>query len=209
MSNVESRLLIHSGVKGMKWRVRRRSEYLNKGNTVHHISKNKDVTISNDRLFLSYKIKDIQRYQYVVGKMWVTRTLYDHSYKLKDAIKTPSKKEQDKIFDDLTRSHPDIKERLENFIGEKIPKSEDIHLVYNELIGYKNPPFINEYKDIAKKRGYNAIIDYNDKGRNAESPIIVLDAKHSLSKIKVKQLNPKDIAIGKKFVDELRKEVTR
>lgn len=176
----EADYLAHVGVLGMKWGHRKSSIYLNKGTTVHHVSKQQTFDLSNKRIYASYKVKDLQRYQYVAGKMWTTKKLYDHSYSLNEKLRIPSKKEQNNIYDELSKKHKDIKKTIEKFMGDKI--NTDMETAYGELMGYKNLPFMDKYKSIAKKRGYNAIVDYNDKGRNAENPIIILDAKKVFQK---------------------------
>lgn len=206
----EKDYLIHSGVKGMKWgqhKNKNKSTYIKKGTTVHHVSKNNKIELSNKRIYASYKVKDLQRYQYVAGKMWATKKLYDHAYTTNETLKVPSKKQQTEIYNELAKNNKDIKKTLEKFVGEKIDKTLDMKEVYEELLSYKNPPLMDEYKSIAKRLGYNAVVDYNDKGRNSESPIIILDAKKSLSQTKVTELDPKNIALGKKYVDELRSKL--
>jgi len=206
----EKDYLLHSGVLGMKWGQTKRkdkSTYIKKGTTVNHVSKNNNIKLSNKRIYASYKVKDLKRYQYVAGKMWTTKKLYSHSYTTNETLKIPSKKQQAEIYNELAKNNKDIKKTLEKFVGEKIDKKLDMKEVYEELLSYKNPPLMDEYKSIAKKMGYNALVDYNDKGRNSESPLIILDAKKSLSQTTVKELDPSDIAIGKKYVDELRSKV--
>lgn len=204
--------LSHTGVKGMKWGHRKgtnqssnKTTYIKKGTTVHHVSKSKVIDLSNNRIYASYKVKDLQRYQYVIGQLWTTKKLYDHSYSLNNALKIPSKKEQQGIYNELSKNHKDLKKVMEKFVGEKLDKSIDMNDAYVELLGAKGLPFVSEYKDIAKKLGYNALVDYNDKGRNSESPIIILDAAKSLSKTLVTELDPNKIERGQKFVDELRR----
>lgn len=131
-SSYHSQYLMHYGVKGMKWGVRR---YQNKDGTYTSVGKRRkrgDIVIdkgtdvhrivpkewlANEKgysghAYASYKKEDTQRYR-DFAKMFVSGDNYvDMTFKAKDLIVSPSRKKRVDEFIKLVDSNPEFRESL-------------------------------------------------------------------------------------------------
>jgi hypothetical protein len=84
-------------------------------------------------------------------------------------------------------------------LGETIDKltSKQIALAYYGQLsatqGIKDEPLNTAYFSLMHAKGYNALVDDNDRGVLAKSPLLVFDAHKNLKHVSVKQLTTKEV----------------
>lgn len=117
--------LIHVGVKGMKWGVRKAREksndsdrevVLGKGETLHHVSDNPNLKLSKDLLYTSFTKKDVLRYRgeyadQVRMSKNVDKVL-DYKLTAKEVLISPSKKKRIDELIALQKDKPAILKEL-------------------------------------------------------------------------------------------------
>lgn len=72
-------------------------------------------------------------------------------------------------------------------------------MYYGQLAGQqgiRNEPLSSAYFKSLKKKGYNALIDDNDRNILAKEPLLILDSTRTLKPIHVKKLTTKDVHIA-------------
>lgn len=146
---------------------------LSKGIKMHRISSKsvEDYAGEGKRLYVSYLNKDNRLYKEEMPKFirqWGAqgiisddgKTSYDHVLKTKNKIKVASKRAMAEMYMEATQATEVDKGHYQRFM--------------TNLVDDKNPE-VRKFFEIAKRRGYNAILDENDAGNFAKSPLILLN----------------------------------
>lgn len=193
---------------------------VNVGKTMKRTTRNPDGTIE-DNLFVSRTIKDAQIYR---GVMPSSKFLGSyrrpsegyHEVTMKVVVKltSPSEKERVDAFvrlmDERAIKTADGKTitgkqwLTEQGYGHQAKKLESLELgmmYYQKFTkdnGVKNLPINSAYFKSLQKKGYNAIVDDNDRNITSKEPWLVIDAKGSLQNLRVKPLTTEDILKAQK-----------
>lgn len=187
---------------------------LRKGQTVRRVTKRKDETYK-DMTYVSYTKNDQNVYRTVMPLMGSLkgggnkryRDSYEITFKAAQTLKSPSEKARVDAFAELFDT-PSIK--LKNgktvtgreFLKRSYPR--EVKTLTAQQLGlrvYKNfvedqfmdTPLNSAYFEKMRQKGYNAVIDDNDRGHLAEAPLIVLNPNGTLKKMSVKQLSADDV----------------
>lgn len=163
-----------------------KDEILSKGTKLHRISSKsiEDYTKDGERIYASYIRRDNHIYKEKMPgfiKSWQSRGIvedsngvYEHVMKAKSDIKIPSKKTMAKLYMEAT--------------GEN-KVDEGRYLEFMTSLNNRDNPKVSKFFELAKQKGYNAVIDENDAGTIAKSPLILFDLQKTLDPAKIKKIS--------------------
>lgn len=174
---------------------------LKPGQILKRITKDKN-SILGDNSFISFDEDDNNRYAAFLPAMWKTNyhlnakpDIYQMSMKALEEIKAPSSKKSVQILADLIEKHPVLKVGVAD-LGEGNLDSLSFAKKYYHRVatGFINrdSTLTKKYFEEVRRLGYNALIDDNDAGRLARTPLILLNSKAVLHE-GTKPLSQKDI----------------
>lgn len=159
---------------------------LGKGTKMHRISSKsvEDYAAEGERVYVSYLNKDNRLYKETMPKFlhrWKQEGIisdddgkvYEHVLKTKKDIKIPSKKAMAEMYMEATNTDHVDKGHYLKFMT-KLNDREDLA--------------VRKFLDLVKERGYNAVVDENDAGNFAKSPLILLDPKNDIESSKSHQI---------------------
>ena len=148
---------------------------LKKGTKLHRISSKsvEDYSAEGKRIYVSYLNKDNRIYKESMPKFlrrWGREGIisddgtkaYEHILKTKNDIKIPSKKAMAEMYMEATKSTDVDKGWYQRFMSD---------------LNNHDKPEVKKFFELAKERGYNAVIDENDAGNFTKSPLILLNPK--------------------------------
>ena len=194
------------------------------GTEVQHISVNKNIALKNRQFYVAHDEQDKLMYKSFLSKWHGDGKHYVHDYLLKEDLKIPSQYDNSRILAEAMEKvgfsksasmivnayysyHPQIKEKINKKYGGQV-RNWDITNMFNNLCTHPkifDTEVGKQYKKLLKENGYNAIVDFNDSYENrlAVDPIILLDGKKCLTKVRVSELSDEDIKAGQKKFDEI------
>jgi hypothetical protein len=244
--------LVHYGVKGMRWGVRKEAEknfsrastvvgarqdqrrlnaslteaefkrlnskdvVIKKGSVIKRTSASPTRDETYQDLFVSTNERDARNYRALVPTEktggFVGRKhegYYETTFKAVNDLRSPSEKERVSAYIRLM-DVPAVKmTNGESVTGKEYLRRQGLgqavdHLTsrqlalayYGQLVvnqGFKDEPLNSAYFKMMRDRGYNALIDDNDRKILADEPLLVFDAKKNLEKAHVKQLTTKEV----------------
>jgi hypothetical protein len=186
-----------------------------KGQEIGRVTRNKDEGLS-DVTYVSYKKGDRNLYRAIMpvvndkfkfGGDKKYKSHYEATYKALETLKSPSEKERVDAFASLFDS-PSIKlKNGKTVTGREFMKSQypkEVKTLNAQQLGlrfYNNftenqfakTPINTAYFDSLRKRGYNAVVDDNDRVHLSEAPLILLNPTGTLKRMSVKKLSADDI----------------
>jgi DUF971 family protein len=185
------------------------------GKTMRRTTRNPDGTIENN-LFVSRTRSDAQIYRGIMPSSKFlgsyrrpSEGYHEVTMKVVVKLKSPSEKERVDAFvrlmDERAIKTADGKTitgkqwLTEQGYGHQAKKLESLELgmmYYQKFTkdnGIKNLPINSAYFKSLQAKGYNAIVDDNDRNITAKEPWLVIDAKGSLQNLRVKPLSSEDI----------------
>jgi hypothetical protein len=189
---------------------------IKRGSEIVRVSKDASGQFQSKQLYVSTNKQDATNYRGLVPT-WETGGLparkhegyYETSYTALNDLKSPSERKRVEGYIKLM-DHPDIKldsgesitgreylsrqglgETIKHLSGREIALTYYGQLVANQ--GVSNEPLTTAYFKNMQQKGYNAIIDDNDRGIIASMPTKVLDAPHDLKTFKVQKLTTEDV----------------
>lgn len=188
---------------------------INRGKEIVRITKRKDEKLT-DITYASHTKEDIDRYRSVMSSpngMRIAKakysTTYEATYKATKTLKSPSEKARVDAFIELmdTKSIP-VGKKGETITGReylkrnghgKIIKNLDSQTLglkyYNRMTQdqYMESPVNTAYFNSIRSKGYNMVVDDNDRRILSDEPVIILDTKGSIKQVKVRQLSNDEI----------------
>lgn len=225
---LDEALLMHYGVKGMKWGVRKEQDATSGSKSSYSIDKEGRITIPKgyqlQRVFdskvgatsgatganyFSFTEKDKNIYVQMMGagidsKFNIIRRLASDKISqtvAKEPLKSPSRKEAFDILQaSINQAGPPkgIKPFNKDF------SSKGAEAWYKEanarLVRDKDSSFNQVYYGNLRKKGYNMLLDEADTGFLSELPVIVLDGAKSLRPISVSDITGKDVSAATSFL---------
>lgn len=198
--------LIHHGVKGMKWGVRRTPEQLGrvvvkKGSYIQSMSKD-SVKKAKGSMYVSYTDKDNNFYEKTLSDYYTLnggKSVYKNVYKVKRDIIVPNdktamrefysiySKDRERIDSYMDKVYgKEVLEPLRKRINNGTATPEDVrnHKLITLQSMYYDDVVKNEYFKRLRKKGYNAVRDYFDygytktwSGVQVDDPLIIFDSK--------------------------------
>lgn len=118
--------LMHTGVKGMRWGVRKLEEehgvlVRRKGETVDHISKYEDLKLQKGGLYVSFKESDVAKYRaqygFQIQSVDNVKKIFDHKLTLAEDLVSPDKKRR---IDELIQLHKNDKNIVKTMAEDKV-----------------------------------------------------------------------------------------
>lgn len=178
-----------------------------------------DINYKNRDTYLSYTDRDRRIYKEWV-KSYYNKPVYEVIYSFKQSLKCPSKSEQKDVFNELVKddnfkkglnkmykcrelfnknnnidfNDPKIKKLVSDYNNDVSINKQSFQTFITWFTLRNIDPSIEKSKsmfiNVLKDRGYNAITDLNDYGKNnmAEDPLIVFDIDDLISKISIKKI---------------------
>lgn len=133
--------------------------------------------------------------------------VYEKTIQAKEAIKMASKKSAKNTLQELLDNDPEFKKAFANefnynFAMQRAIKNgkinNDVYELFNQQLGgsIKGSDVAKRYYDALSKKGYNAIMDINDKkfsGFGTDMPVIIFNAKEKVDVSKVRELGNSEI----------------
>lgn len=189
---------------------------IKKGQELARITLRKNEQLK-DMTYLAYTKEDRTRYKAVLSSPTSVRSasrsyrkpVYESVYVATKALKSPSEKARVDAFVEIlgTKSIPVGKkgemitgrEYIMKTGGKSAIKSLDNQQaglkLYNNFttMQYLQAPLNTAYFEAVRKKGYNALVDDNDRNILSDAPLMVLDTKGSIKSMYVKQLTNDDI----------------
>lgn len=187
---------------------------IRKGTEVRRVTKRRDEVL-RDFTYVSHKPDDRDIYRVAMTMQMragakTYKKAYENTYKAVNTLKSPSEKARVDAFVELfdtpsvtLRNGKTItgREYLKRYTGYKREarrlESRQLGLaLYHDFVSTqylgKHPLNKAYYKNVASK-GYNAIVDDNDRGHLAKEPLIILNPNGTLKKMKVHELTADEI----------------
>lgn len=185
------------------------------GKEFFRVSARKDETL-RDLTYVSYLKEDRTRYQAVMPNTGFQsfKKNYEYSYEAIKDLSSPSEKTRVDTFIELMDT-PAIKVGKKNLTGREILKRQgfgkEVKTMTSQQLGLK---FYNEhtanmvrpnetnkaYFELLKSKGYNSLMDDNDRGVVSDAPLIILDPNGLVKKMSVRQLTKQDVVDAQKNI---------
>lgn len=186
-----------------------------KGMEFARVSTRKDETL-RDMTYVSYLKEDRVRYRAVMPNHALNgiRKNYEYTYQATKDLRSPSEKARVDAFIELMDT-PTIKAGRKEITGRELLKRQgygrDVKTMTSQQLGLKHytefagmqvvPSSLNTaYFNSLKAKGYNSLMDDNDRGVVSKAPLIILDPSGSVKRMSVRQLSSQDIFDAKKNI---------
>lgn len=187
-----------------------------KGSLIKRTSESPQEDSTSDKLFVSTNEKDAKRYNALIptGKTGGVpgkkqQGYYETTFQAMKDLRSPSERERVNAYIRMM-DQPAIKlasgetvtgkEYLRRQgLGDAVDKLSSRQLAltyYGQLAvtqGIKNDPINTAYFKLIADKGYNALIDDNDRRIIADEPLLVFDAHKNLKNVNVKQLTTEEV----------------
>ena len=149
---------------------------LETGKQLFRMSQGKHSTLRDDIEYVSFG-EDRDRYKGFLPQMWRAKNpfyppkkFYECELSAKTTIKAPGKKESIRILEEaLKKEYPGFSDE---YIHDQVLTS---FYKFQLNLADRNNGMAKVYFDAVKAKGYNAVIDFNDAGRLADKPLILLN----------------------------------
>jgi hypothetical protein len=187
-----------------------------KGQELKRVSTNKNEALDRPT-YVSYTPSDKNLYRGIMpvvnSKLRIAgaktyKSNYEYTYKTLETLRSPSEKERVDAFASLF-DNPSI--TLKN--GKKVTGKELLKKSYpkevktlnaqqlglrfynnfTETQGVTKYPINSAYFEELRRRGYNAVIDDNDRKHLSEAPLIILNPDGSIKRMSLKKLSADEI----------------
>ncbi len=187
-----------------------------RGEELYRLTKRKDEVL-RDMTYVSTNEKDRLRYRAVlssprglmVGKRSYTPT-YEATFKATKKLVSPSEKERFDAFTALLDAkeipvglvfkHKITGRQYLSRMGydreiKKLEATEAGEKFYHQFVGdqFMNTPINRVYFSSLREKGFNALIDDNDRGILSDEPLMILDTQGSIKRTSIRQLTNDEI----------------
>jgi hypothetical protein len=197
-----------------------------KGTVFQRMTAHADEKLSEGRMYVTHTQADADRYQGIYGPALRARTksmkLHVTKMRADVDIVSPSEKDRVSMYLDLLKdptSGKDFRKSAQKLIGlddgvgifSPLPghnrmSDEDFGLSTYRLFAshmYKDQPASHAYFRAVKDAGYNALLDDNDRGQLSDSPMILLNAAGSMTKLGSERLTSRQERRSRNRLTEL------
>lgn len=167
---------------------------LKAGAKMFRMSKGEHARLRSGIEYISFG-EDRERYKGFLPQMWRANSLfakpnmfYESELSAKTLIKAPGKKESIRILEQvMKRANPGISDEL---IHSYVLKN--FYKLQLNLADRDNGISKQYFKEVSA-RGFNAVIDFNDAGRLADKPLILLNGAQLANVDSIKQYSLSDV----------------
>lgn len=187
---------------------------LSKGSKVQHISGVSFDKLRDDQVYVTSSSYDNKMYEAFLGmrlksKGWGPRKVV---MEIKTDVNAPSSKDQYKLFTAFQKDNKRlIKSSVNRWLKEKGKDgsaSDDLKELYAQFMNSLESKSLarKEFYRSLEKAGYNAVLDEHDatgSWMQAEKPLIIMNALHTIGDFKVESLTNKKL---EKALDEWLKQ---
>lgn len=188
---------------------------IRKGQTLTRITQRKDEKL-RDITYVAYKPGDKDIYRSVMplaaiggfGGHKTYKNSYEATFKALDTLRSPSEKARvDALVDILDTPSVTLKNG-KTVTGRKFMQNtiydKDVKNLNNQQLGlryykefaqnqFSDTPLNSAYFKSLRDKGFNTVVDDNDRGHLANTPLIILNPNGTLKKMGVKALSADDI----------------
>ena len=218
----EEDILMHHGIKGQKWGVRKQSysdvlsslsdkDFVSDSKNAYRISDKKEK-LSNSPTYVTLNKKD--RANYIVGFSFFFDKMYSVNMKTTNKMISPSERKRVKAFVDMYKNDPEVKKSLvedsskTHMIKSLVLNKKHFDKMYSKMDDSKlatkaykdftfdltfNKELANKYIDKFKDQGYNSLIDDHDASNGmSKNPLIVFNAAKDLKVSNYQTISDKD-----------------
>jgi hypothetical protein len=193
-----------------------KASVIRKGQTVQRVTTRKDEKYSGP-VFVSTNKVDQNTYRALMPLVNSTfkyggdktyKSHYEVQFKALETLKSPSEKERvdafTSLFDEPTIKMSNGKTLTGREYMARIGYKREVKTLNSQQLGLKfynqfteaqgeKSPINTAYFESLRKKGYNAVIDDNDRGNFTKAPLIVLNPNGSLKRMNVKPLSADEI----------------
>ena len=193
------------------------------GTTFHRLAAETEKTVTG-RLYAAYKPQDVTRYRALYGMQAKLRQggsyLVSRKLQAAEPVRSPSPRKRVQILADMMSRNPQYAAQIHQMVlplaeGEAAGRFRSAYTSFKlgktsaeELAGVYYSRFaalgfdqssspINAYFSEVINRGYNAVVDDNDAGTLASTPIILLGDAMKLTEVGSERLDWMDLARDK------------
>lgn len=203
-----------------------------KGSEIKRITKDPAADFNKDRKFVSVNSQDASNYRAAIST-WENRTggvekklsgpaLYETTFRATKDLKSPSERKRVEAYITLMNQKSIKLSDGKNVTGREYLEKQGLgdtikglsnkqvalqyygQLVYQQ--GIPNEPINTAYFKQLSKKGYNAVVDDNDRGILASTPMLLLKSSRDLEQVNVQRLTISDVhraQISLKLPDEV------
>ena len=195
-----------NGEKDFKGLLDDRDIIVPKGTRFKRISANPETTLRKN-IYATFTEEDANRYKAIFPRHfdWISDDeCYQIEMEAMGDIKAPSLKKRVEVFKDLLANNEDFKEHYRN--GKYADEAHKIGHQFYESFAYRHAgktKIGNIYFDKLKEMGYNAWIDDTDRGKLADTPIVLFNDDGFIQRITATKLGKEDIEEAANNLKEL------
>ena len=191
--------------------------HFQKGQDFFRVSSRKDEKLRN-LTYVSHLPEDRTRYRVVMPNTAILpKKHYEYEYQAIKDLRSPSEKARVDAFIELMDT-PTIKVGKKEITGREVLKRQgfgkDVKSMTSQQLGLKyysefaamqiaKTPLHTAYFESIKQKGYNAVMDDNDRNVVSKSPLIILDPNGVVKRMNVTQLSKQDIVDAKKNIQRV------
>lgn len=160
---------------------------LPKGSIIRRLSSVAETVPRPEGFYAAHLDSDVESYKAILPTFWQQWGVgsakaggFLNHYQANDAIRAPSGKESFGLFKDLLGTNDSFKELATMWLpkgasGSTERELKQLFVDHSAQWADKTDPLTQEWFKEVQKRGYNALIDFNDAGKLGKTPIRVLD----------------------------------
>jgi hypothetical protein len=160
---------------------------LPKGSVIRRLSTVAETVPRPEGFYGAHLDSDVDSYKAILPTFWKQWGIGDprtggflNHYQAKEAIRAPSGKESYGLFKDLLETNDSFKELATMWLPKSVSETSEMDLKqlfvdHSMQWADKTDPLAQEWFKEVRKRGFNALIDFNDAGKLGKTPLRVLD----------------------------------
>lgn len=184
--------LIHYGIKGQRWGVRRYQNYdgtriIPQNTTVKRVSIHEDDPIFDNKKYVSINQKDHAKWCEFMGNMYVKKNVmtWEQTYITTKDLKIATEKDQSKIIKDM-RKDPEFNERYKKDIKDA-SNTASLPLTMRPAINTGRAVAFQyqvgkDFVDRLMSEGYDGMLDVHGTNIGTKNPTIIFNPDKNLER---------------------------